>query len=146
MEFVLLAHGSYVNQYNQFQVPNNCNVHYYQEHGLALGFDEAYDVVRGMVKEDAMELDAKSQTKPGELLVDYTLSTEGLMPVWPDIPFPSLGLYQVARTYQGYPYFIKIPCVFPCSLSVIVNGLATQFPHESHIIHVLSCRTFNTLY
>ena len=142
MEILIMAHGSFNNQYNQFQVPHNCHVHYYQQHGEDLEFDYAYAIVRGLTFKNEMTFEATSQTQPGEYIVDYSLSTEGNMPIWPDIPFPSLGLYQIVMSHNDHPYFIKFHYTFPCCLSELVNGLALRFPNEDITIHVLSCRTF----
>lgn len=140
MEFLLIAHGCYTNQSELFKVPANCTINYYNEHGEPLTFDEGYWAARGLLIPDAMEMSEKTISTGGEILMDYSLTTYGLIPTWADLPINELGLFQIIEQPNGERQLYCRATNFTVKLSQVVKYIAEAFPNESILFNVLSCR------
>lgn len=136
MEFIVIAHGEYTNHSERFQVPALCQINYYQDHGEPISFDYGFDVVRGLTQDDAMEMcEATIDCYPNEIM-NYRITTNGPHPEW-----GSLGLYCIEYDIYGHRTVRPLSNNFTCNLSDLIGYVMEQYPNQSHVFQVISCRS-----
>lgn len=143
MNFIVIAHGSYTINSGTFVIPENCSICFYEKHNDNILFTDAHYVVRGLLLEDAMEMDETTINTSGQVLTNYDMSFSGMCPIWQDLGISALDIYHYENV-NGELVLVKHNIANNTSrtLEQVVNYINRFCPNQFNRIDVISCRSF----